>query len=76
MDFTIGIVSRNLAIRSNFAGFRDSRNFMYFEARVLDDTWNGATWHDHVDATWPLMRSAHGMRAMWCGIFHLVHVSM
>ena len=40
------------------------------------DTWNGATWHDHVDATCPLMKSAHGMRAMWCGIFHLVHVSM
>ena len=33
-------------------GLRDSRNFMYFEAQVSDDTWSGATWHDYVDATW------------------------
>ena len=32
MDFTVGIVSRNLATTSNFVEFRDSRNFMFFEA--------------------------------------------
>ena len=32
MDFTVGIVSRNLATKSNFVEFRDSLNFMYFEA--------------------------------------------
>ena len=32
MDFTVGIVSRNLAITSNFVEFQDSRNFMFFEA--------------------------------------------
>ena len=31
MDFTIGIVLRNLATTSNFVEFRDSRNFMFFE---------------------------------------------
>ena len=32
MDFTVGIVSRNLANTSNFVEFRDTRNFMLFEA--------------------------------------------
>ena len=32
MDFTVGIVSRNLATTSNFVKFRDSRNFTFFEA--------------------------------------------
>ena len=32
MDFTVGIVSRNLVITSNFVEFRDSRNFTFFEA--------------------------------------------
>ena len=32
MDFTVGIVSRNLAITSNFVEFRDSQNFTFFEA--------------------------------------------
>ena len=31
MDFTIGIVSRNLATTSNFVEFRDNRNFIFFE---------------------------------------------
>ena len=31
MDFTIGIVSRNLATTSNFVEFRDSQNFTFFE---------------------------------------------
>ena len=31
MDFTIGIVSRNLATTSNFVEFRDIRNFTFFE---------------------------------------------
>ena len=52
MDINFGIVLRNLATQSNFVGFRDSRNSTYFEARVSDDTWSGATWHDHVDDTW------------------------
>ena len=32
MDFTVGIVSRNLANISNFVEFRDSQNFTFFEA--------------------------------------------
>ena len=32
MDFTVGIVSRNLATTSNFVEFRDSRNFTFFES--------------------------------------------
>ena len=32
MDFTVGMVSRNLATTSNFVEFRDSQNFMFFEA--------------------------------------------
>ena len=32
MDFTVGIVFQNLATTSNFVEFRDSRNFMFFEA--------------------------------------------
>ena len=39
-DFTIEIVSRNLATMSNFVEFRDSGNFTFFEApRVVRDTW-------------------------------------
>ena len=33
MDFTIGIVSRNLVTTSNFVEFQDNRNFMFFEAQ-------------------------------------------
>ena len=41
MDSTVRIVSRNLATTSNFVEFRDSRNFMYFEARRgVRDTWH------------------------------------
>ena len=32
MDFTVGILLRNLATTSNFVEFRDSRNFTFFEA--------------------------------------------
>ena len=32
MDFTVGIISRNLVTTSNFVEFRDSRNFTFFEA--------------------------------------------
>ena len=40
MDFTIGIVSQNLATTSNFVEFRDSRNLTFFEApRVTHDMW-------------------------------------
>ena len=31
-DFTVGIVSRNLATTSNFVEFRDSQNFTFFKA--------------------------------------------
>ena len=41
MDFTIGIVSRNLATTSNFVEFRDYQNFTFFEVmRVVRDTWH------------------------------------
>ena len=41
MDFTVGIVSQNLATTSNFVEFRDSRNFTFFEARRgVRDTWH------------------------------------
>ena len=32
MDFTVEIVSRNLATTSNFFEFQDSLNFTFFEA--------------------------------------------
>ena len=54
MDFTVGIVSRNLSTTSNFVEFRDNRNFVFFEALgVVRDTWHivsgsrGATYHVH-----------------------------
>ena len=41
MDFTVEIVSRNLATTSNFVEFRDNRNFTFFEARRgVRDTWH------------------------------------
>ena len=41
MDFTVGIVSRNLATTSNFIEFQDSRNFTFLEARGgVQDTWH------------------------------------
>ena len=40
MDFTVGIIARNLATMSNFVVFRDNRNSTFFEApRVVRDTW-------------------------------------
>ena len=45
MDFTVGIVSRNLATLLNLAEFRDNKNFMFFEApRVTSDTWHLFGW--------------------------------
>ena len=35
MDFTVGIVSQNLATASNFVEFRDNRNFIFFEAQSV-----------------------------------------
>ena len=32
MDFSVEIISRNLATRSNFVGFRGDRDFIFFEA--------------------------------------------
>ena len=41
MDFTVGIVSRNLATTLNFFEFRDSQNFTFFEApEVVRDSWH------------------------------------
>ena len=41
MDFTVEIVSRNLATMSNFVEFRDSQNLTFFETpRVVRDTWH------------------------------------
>ena len=40
-NFIVGIASRNLATTSNFVEFRDSKNFMFFEApRVVRDAWH------------------------------------
>ena len=44
-DSTVGIVSRNLVTQSNFIGFRNSRDFVFFEAsRVTGDTWHLFGW--------------------------------
>ena len=41
MDFTVKIVSQNLATTLNFVKFRDGRNFTFFEVpRVVRDTWH------------------------------------
>ena len=41
MNFTVEIVSRNLATTKNFVEFRGSQNFTSFEAmRVVWDTWH------------------------------------
>ena len=34
MDFTVGIISRNLATTSNFVEFRDSRKFHVFRGNM------------------------------------------
>ena len=39
MDFTVGIVLRNLVTQSNFIEFRDSQNFTFFEAPGLASAW-------------------------------------
>ena len=45
MDFTVGIVSQNLVTQWNFVGFRDGRNFTFFEAQgVASDTWHLIEW--------------------------------
>ena len=45
MYFAVEIFSQNLATLSNFVEFRDSHNFMLFEApRVMCDTWNLFGW--------------------------------
>ena len=41
MDFSVEIISRNLAITSNFVGFRGGRDFTFFEVGVSNDTWQG-----------------------------------
>ena len=44
MDFSVGIVSRNLATMLNFVEFRESQNFMFFEARMMvQDTWRNSS---------------------------------
>ena len=37
MDITVGLVLQNLVTRSNCAGFRESQNFTYFEAKRTND---------------------------------------
>ena len=45
MDFTVGIVFRNLAGPLNFFEFQDSRNFTFFKtSRVMNDTWHLFGW--------------------------------
>ena len=40
MDFTVGIVSQNLATMSNFIEFRDNQHFRFFKARRgVQDSW-------------------------------------
>ena len=39
MDFTVGIVLRNLATPSNFVEFRDSHTF-FKASRVTSDMWH------------------------------------
>ena len=40
-DFTVGIVSQNIANTLNFVEFRGNRNFTFFEAMgVMRDTWH------------------------------------
>ena len=52
-DFTVGIVSRNLATTSNSVKFRDSRNFTFFEAlRVVQDTWRICVAQDETRVKW------------------------
>ena len=41
MDYTVGIVLRNLANTSNFVEFRDRQNFMFFEALGIGCRKNG-----------------------------------
>ena len=38
MDFTVGIVSRNLFTQANFVEFQDSQIFMNFEAAGVEWT--------------------------------------
>ena len=41
MEFTVGIVSRNLVTKSNFVEFQDGLNFTFFEALdVVSDRWH------------------------------------
>ena len=58
MDFTVGIVSRNLATTSNFVEFQDDRSFTFFKAPgVMRNTWHivsssrGATCHVQNEST-------------------------
>ena len=66
MDFTVGIVSRNLATTSNFIKFRDIQNFMFFEATgVVWDTWHlvsglrGATCQSMINSNIELKWGSH-----------------
>ena len=37
MDFTVGIISRNLATMSNFVEFRDSRDLHVFRGNLTNE---------------------------------------
>ena len=43
-DFTVEFVLRNLVTPSNFIGFRDSRNFTFFEAPGVGVTHGMIMW--------------------------------
>ena len=46
MDFTFGIVLRNLPTTSNFVEFQDSRNFTFLEAPGVE--WRKTACERHV----------------------------
>ena len=72
MDFPVEFVSQNLVTLSNFVGFRDNHNFMFFEAPSVD------TWHKHVDATWHPRGVTHSMSYVvhLCEWLTLSHMSI
>ena len=72
MDFTVEIVSRNLATTLNFIEFQDSRNFTFFEATgVVRDTWHlvsglrGATCHGVSKLNIELKWGSHETSCHW-----------
>ena len=46
MDLIVGYVMKNLVAKANFVEFRDSRNFTFFEATGVGNTWR-SMWVTH-----------------------------